>query len=257
MSLLQTISFLTPVAFAQAVAVPLIAAGALIALRRRTTDRWLPPTAFLSGMAGAYTLNNALLRLLPPVLASGTVPATVREAWLSAFVEGALPEEITKGACCLAFLLTWRRVDTRALPLIGAFVGLGFALHENLDYAVTTPGMRVTASHSHGTLGLILGSLLQRARGKADWRPPARLLAFLSAFGVPILLHGLWNVAVGLTDVYESPARPNPAGTPTGAQVGAMLLWAAVFITETAWGVRILRRLRRNSEERCGKQSAS
>jgi RsiW-degrading membrane proteinase PrsW (M82 family) len=206
-------------------------------------------TAFLSGLLGAYSLHESILRKLPSVLPDGQIlVATTGQAWLSGFVDAAIPEEFAKGVWIFVILVACRRSSSRHGALIGGLVGLGFALRENLSYAQTAPEWRLMAACSHAAWGVIMGSLLQRAMIDSPWR----FRAMVGAFIPPVLLHGLLGTSIFLVEACESKSGLNPsqalATTVMGpALFSAMLMTFAVNIFSIAWAIRIIRRVRRSS----------
>jgi RsiW-degrading membrane proteinase PrsW (M82 family) len=238
---------LTTIAIGKSVAFPVLIAGVLVALLRRSGNPWCLLAAFLSGVLGAFSLNDSILRNLPSMLPDGQVQATTTgQAWLSGFVDAAIPEEIAKGVWILVFLIGWRQYSSRHGALIGGLVGLGFALRENLSYAQTAPEWRVMAAFSHAAWGVIMGNLLQRAVIDTPWRFHAILWAFIP----PILLHGLLDSSIFLVEAYESKTGLNPTQSQATAVLSPVLFFAmlttfAVDIFSIAWAIRVIRILRR------------
>lgn len=106
-----------------------------------------------------------------------------------------LREEISKLALFALFLpwLLWRRQPGLAL-LTGAFVGLGFALEENIDYYQEVAGgvawgRFVSANFLHvamtGICGHALYEMLRTRFGRAD--------QFIAAFAAVVAAHGVYD----------------------------------------------------------------
>ena len=238
---------LTTIAICKAVVFPALVAGVLVALLRRSGNPWCLLAAFLSGVLGAFSLNGSILRNLPAVLPDSQIQAaTTGQAWLSGFVDAAIPEEFAKGVWILVFLVGWRKYSSSHGALIGGLVGLGFAMRENLSYALTAPEWRVMGAFSHAAWGVIMGSLLQRAVIDSVWCFRAILWAFIP----PILLHGLLDASIFLVEAYESKTGLNPSQSEAPAVLSpgllsAMLTTFAVDIFSIAWAIRIIRVVRR------------
>jgi|GEM_PF-6587643 len=234
----------------QAIALPVVLGLMLMVLLRRTAHPIVAVAALLFGGWGAMRLTGMLLSRLPSVLPEGQLLAsTPAQAWESGLLEAAIPEEVAKGIIMAVFILAARRIyGTRTGPLLGGMVGLGFALFENLMYAMTEPGYRVMAVLSHGSWGIILGWLLQQAMFAARLKPLKVLLAFIPT----IMLHGLMDALIFLMDVLEVrygadlAAEDIPASallTALGLVLGSML----ISIGELAWATVIVWRTRRES----------
>jgi RsiW-degrading membrane proteinase PrsW (M82 family) len=133
--------------------------------------------------------------------------------WLAAgeaaFLMAAIPEEVLKVSIIANIALRARDFDEPMDGVVyGTAVGLGFAALENVLYVVGSDtqwiGVAITRAALsvpfHAALGAIAGAYIVRARfggalgaHKGDrWRRP-RL--FLSAWLIPIVLHGLFDTS--------------------------------------------------------------
>lgn len=238
---------LAAVAVIKSAATPLALGLLLTKLLRRSANPWVLLAAFAAGGLGAFSINSSILRNLPSMLPSEQIHATtVQQAWLSAFVEAAIPEELAKGIWTLVFLVGWRQYTRTHGGLIGGLIGLGFALRENLAFAQTAPEWRVMGAVSHGAWGIILGSLLERAIGRIRARFPAVAAAFLPT----ILLHGLIDGSIFLVEAFESETGLNPETADTAAVASPVLLMEmaltlAIDALSIAWAIRWIRQIRR------------
>jgi RsiW-degrading membrane proteinase PrsW (M82 family) len=154
---------LTLLAFGKSVAMPIVMAALLVAFARHSANLGCVLASFLAGILGAYSLNNSILRTLPAFTPTGQLQVTtVHHAWLSGFLEAALPEELSKGLWILVLLLGWRRYSSGHGALIGGLIGMGFALRENLSNALVAPEWRATPVLLHGAWGIIMGHLFSK-----------------------------------------------------------------------------------------------
>ena len=158
--------------------------------------RWLWPLAPL--LAGAFSVMPALSvagwqEVVHGMSADAPFP---QDLWY--YVGGVgLREELAKLAAGALFLpwLLWQRVPGRAL-FTGAFVGLGFALEENLNYYEQYGGgvavvRFLTANFMHAALsGLLLQALYQALRSRF-----ARVDGFLTALPMVVVVHGVYDYA--------------------------------------------------------------
>lgn len=109
-----------------------------------------------------------------------------------------LREELGKLAAAALFMpwLLWRRVPGRAV-LAGAFVGLGFALEENINYYTEYGGgvaftRLLTANFLHAALtGIVTHELYVVLRSRF-----ARVEGFLIALPAVAIVHGLYDYAL-------------------------------------------------------------
>jgi RsiW-degrading membrane proteinase PrsW (M82 family) len=229
-------------AIAKVVVVPIALGCLLTALMRRSASLWLLLAAFGAGFFGAFALNQLFLRYVPSMLPDGQVLAkTTAQAWLSGFVDAALPEELSKGIVILVFVVAGRRYAAHDGALIGGLVGLGFALRENVAYAQISPDLRGMAVLSHAAWGLIMGNLMQRAFVGERWRVGRLLWAFVP----PVLLHGVLDASIFLVEAYESqkgidPNEGDPSIEFSGVLLAEMLTTVAISIFETVWAIRII-----------------
>lgn len=238
---------LTGIALFKAVVFPITCALLLTALARRSANRWCMLAAFLSGGWGAFSLHSSIMRSLPSLQPSDQLQVTTAgQAWFSAFVEAAIPEEFSKGMWMLVFLVGWRQYTSGHGALLGGLVGLGFALRENLAYGQIAPEWRVMPTVCHGAWGVIMGSLLQHAGTGPRWSFPR------IAWGlVPTtLLHGLLDGSMFLVEAHESQTGLSPANPQPDAAASPLLLvqMAGTFIVallSLVWSIRIVRALRR------------
>ncbi len=129
-----------------------------------------------------------------------------------------LREELCKLALAALFM-PWllRRRSPGAALMTGAFVGLGFAFEENLDYyqdhGIGVALVRfLSANFLHVALsGIATHSLYDMLRSRF-----ARAQAFVSTFGTVVVAHALYD--------YQSPAMPELSGY-LSMLVLAMIAW--------------------------------
>lgn len=198
----------------------------------RKIDKYEPEpwnTMGLAFLAGCISVIPALI--IEELLGGGAggFVGTVYEA----FIVAAMTEELCKGGLGLLFM--WRRREFNEVMDGMVYFGLahmGFAITENLEYifvgskgniaqALMTGFTRTTtAVPLHVINGMIMGYHIGLARYATDSR--TRTLNWVKAFGIPILLHGVYDVAA-MNDI-----KINTISDLLRAGFGTALLYAAV-----------------------------
>jgi protease PrsW len=193
---------------------------------------------------GVATLPAVLLVAAPLSLLLGSIPIPGAHlaGFLAAFLTAAMPEEFFKLLVLRGYCARHRDFNEPMDGVVyGAVASLGFATLENVLY-VTAMGFTaavvraLTAVPTHASLGAIMGYYVGRAKFHANERTRAYVLAYF----VPMVLHGLYDYP-GLTAL-ELQARNLPA------EHGAMFLTLGVFVTLCACAVRSTRRARADQE---------
>lgn len=117
------------------------------------------------------------------------------EIFLYSFVIVAFLEEFFK-FISLRYFMYYRRVFNEPIDGIvyGVMIGMGFATLENLYFVLEggwqTGVLRMfTAVPAHAVFGIIMGYYT----GKAKYISERNLEFTIKAFGVPVVLHGLYN----------------------------------------------------------------
>ncbi|QDT15903.1 PrsW family glutamic-type intramembrane protease [Alienimonas californiensis] len=248
---------LTAAAVVKAIFIPLASAIVLAFFFRRSAPPRRVTAAFFIGGWGAFLLHSAILRSVPPVLPPDQFyAATLGQAFTSAFVEAAVPEEFAKGGWILLFLYIWRNEFSPHGAFAGALIGLGFSMRENLAYAATVEEWRGFAVMSHGAWGAVTGRLLQWALET----PPGRFWKALWAFVPSILLHGLMDAMIFVVDVLEPPVTGVSAKTHPQEDVGLaslipMLGACAAALFSWIWAIRCLRLARQRMQRIAGRSA--
>ncbi|WP_442511333.1 PrsW family glutamic-type intramembrane protease [Novipirellula sp. SH528] len=210
-----------------------------------------------SGFA-SFVLALVLSRILMPVeaFAAGD-PGSVRTGLASAFLGAALPEELARIMVSICTIAAVRNVAGREVVVTCGMIGLGFALFENMLYALTTASgvelivERAAPTVSHGATALIMGAFLERAISSGRRR---RIGLFLLTLAVPCLLHGLYDFGAFVLEVCEFPDIPDEPNLadlkPLVAILAPMLLISSVGLVELIWGGRIVYGLRKQAGSR-------
>lgn len=181
------------------------------------TRRWLWPLVPLS--VGIISVWPVLTLAAWQEQTNGLTPDAPFPLDVLYFVAGVgLREELGKLAAVALFIpwLLWRKLPGQAL-LTGAFVGLGFALEENINYYTEYGGAVVlvrflTANFLHAALtGLVAQELYTVLRTRF-----ARVEGFLITLPAVVVVHGLYDYAASST-------------------VGGLDLLAMVLLAITAW----------------------
>ena len=106
---------------------------------------------------GNATMQNFVAKL-PAVIGS----------LLGAFLGAGLPEEIFKGIVLIIAILIFKPKKVYEYCLMGAAVGFGFTIMEELAYmntpSLTTVAMRALHLPAHMTLNMLMGELFGRAK---------------------------------------------------------------------------------------------
>jgi RsiW-degrading membrane proteinase PrsW (M82 family) len=151
-----------------------------------------------TALAGGVLSIGIVLLLFPVMLLAMAWDAGPARNVATAFFGAAIPEEAAKLFVLAVIVLRRRDADFRRDAIFcGGLIGLGFALVENFLYVssaqdwLTVASLRATlAVPGHVIWGLVMGALVVRAAmGRGSW---------LSAFLVPMMLHGFYNSSVFL-----------------------------------------------------------
>lgn len=154
-------------------------------------------TFFVGALMALPVVAVNYLILQPLAVALGVAAGAGKAPW-EAFVTAALTEEFFKLAAVL--LVAYRNPNFNE-PFDGivytAAASLGFAALENVLYVLqgglTTGLVRAVLSvPGHGVFGIIMGYYVGRAKF-ADGHL-RKVTLFLGALGLPVLLHGLFNL---------------------------------------------------------------
>ncbi len=187
-----------------ALALALFAAGLwyfiLVAHSDHGQWRWLRPMPPL--MAGVLSVWPTLTLVAWQDFTEGMTPDAPFPHDLIYYVLGVgLREEVCKLALFTLFLpwLLWRRQPGLAL-LTGAFVGLGFALEENINYYREGGGVAwarfVSANFLHIAMtGICAHSLYEMLRTRF-----ARADEFIASFAAIVTAHGVYDWLLGQGD---------------------------------------------------------
>lgn len=187
-----------------ALALTLFAAGlwyfVLVAHSDRGRWRWLSP--LLPMMAGVLSIWPTLTLVAWQDITEGMTADAPFPHDLIYYVLGVgMREEVCKLVLFTLFLpwLLWRRQPGLAL-LTGAFVGLGFALEENISYyqegGAVAWGRFVTANFLHIAMtGICAHSLYEMLRTRF-----ARADQFIASFAAIVAAHGVYDWLLGQGD---------------------------------------------------------
>jgi RsiW-degrading membrane proteinase PrsW (M82 family) len=148
---------------------------------------------------------------------------------LKAFVAAALPEETAKFLILTAYCAKRSAFDEPMDGLVyGVTASLGFAALENISYVFHEPDYprwfavasirAVSAVPSHGVDGAVMGFFI----GLRHAIPARRTQLTRAAWGVPVVMHGLYDL---------------------GAFIGIPVLWFAVFVVQVGMAKRMLAKL--------------
>jgi protease PrsW len=151
-----------------------------------------------------------------------------------AFVVAAMTEEFCKGGMTYAFM--WKKPAFNEVMDGVVYFGvghMGFAVTENLKYILFNTGGNVyaglmtafvrttTAVPLHVVVGMIMGYHMGMARYTQD--PKERTKHFIEAFGIPILLHGFYDLAA-----FNKDGKIQDMSSLVRVGFGSALMYAAV-----------------------------
>lgn len=171
-------------------------------------------------------LPVALAGIGAAALTSAAASALARDFTL-AFLGSSLPEELARFG--VFYMFAWRRGGF-ARPLdgliFGAVVSLGFSSAENLLYGLTLGWQMALlklaiATPIHLALGVMMGGLLVIATGA---KHPRRGIAFALALLLPILLHGIYDLAI-----LSAMGEPAPGASDAARLIVPVLCYAIVI----------------------------
>ena len=219
----------------------------------------LVPIAFgmatfdISGFTGIKVyLGNAttqeFVAKLPAVLGS----------ILGAFLGAGLPEEIFKGIVLIIAILIFKPKKVYEYCLMGAAVGFGFTIMEELAYmntpSLTTVAMRALHLPAHMTLNMLMGELFGRAKYNRLNGKGLQVSKYILGFLAPALLHTTFDAfASNNRLILYSIANNN-----TGAEfwIGSLLMTAA-FVGFAVFIYAMLIRLKKKTQEFCAMETVS
>lgn len=226
---------------------PFLVAVVLVQLMGKRLPVWLSATGCLFGGGVTYLMNYLLLRAVIPAFEDGDSRSDAA-AWYGGFVEAAIPEDVTRFIVCLTSVLIFSKRLNLPPELLGGLVALGFAWLENLDYARTQPEWRLLAVVSHASSGIILGAFLRHglANGAVHWLP------LVGALMVPLMLHGLFDVAYFMVENLEHRFGLDQKNTNTPVP-WQMFPWIGLHLStiaiEIGWAIATVRKLRKAHAE--------
>ena len=161
-----------------------------------------------------------------------------------AFLDAALPEELTKFAVLVLFCMRHSHFDEPMDGLVyGMTASLGFAGLENIFYLMDAGDEWVEVAlvraflsvPSHGLDGAIMGFFAALAR----FEPQRAVRWWFLSLAVPICLHGLYNTPLFLADI--------GAASSDDAMRGLYVLLPLLVVgVEVVWAARLFRRLNRD-----------
>lgn len=174
----------------------------------------------------------------------------------SAFLGAAIPEELFKFLVVTRYSARQPEFNEAMDGIVyGATASLGFATIENLLYSFGDLGTALlrafTAVPGHAFVGAILGYYVGQSRFGLGRRPSVWL-----GLVVAIILHGLYDfplLAIG--------KLASDTGELSDAQalliLGLVVFVLAVLFIEAVWTFRLVRRLRREQEQRLAEATES
>jgi protease PrsW len=210
-----------------------LAPGAALLWYIRRLDKFEPEPwnmiwrAFFAGVisvAPAFVIEKTIGIKIPGFV--GTI--------YSAFIVAGVTEEMCKGG--LAYLAMWKRPEFNEVMDGLVYFGvahMGFAITENLLYVIINPQGNIvqalmtafarttTAVPLHVINGMIMGYHMGMARFATD--PAARRKNMIQAFAIPILLHGIYDVAA-----FNSDGKVTTLTDLFSVGFGTALMYAAV-----------------------------
>lgn len=191
--------------------------------------------AFFGGML-AIPLDFLVIYLI------GLIIPPIESVTYTAFLQAGIPEELSKFA--ILMLIIWRNKNFNEYMdgiVYATFLGLGFALVENIGYVFDseiggfgTAFMRAMLSvPGHFLFAVIMGYFLSLAK----FNPGKKSLYLFLSFAVAALAHGLFDWLLMVSSSIN-------------AYASGILLIAFIVLDVVLWrvGIRYIRRHRENSQ---------
>ena len=199
---------------------------------------------------GVLSVIPVMVVELPTARLLGGVSNAYLRGLQDAFLVAAVPEEFFKFLVLVLYCARHREFNEPMDGIIyGVSASLGFATFENGLY-VAKGGFSIailralTAVPCHAFLGAIMGYYVGQAHFNV--RQPRVLL--LGAWGVPTLLHGLYDFPLLTLQSMRSGIHGAVDAEPL-VSFGLILLTLLVLFFEGEWAVRAVRRLRRIQQQ--------
>lgn len=169
-----------------------------------TQISWLQALLPIAGGVASFFLSMYMLvalSLLIKVLGLSVANADtfIKSVFVALLTAGA-PEELTKLIFIIIAILIFRKniKNVYEYILIGAAVGIGFTIPEEFGYASdeSINWIRLLTLFGHMVYGIIMAKYLGVARyNKINGKP--RLLQYVLAIAIPILIHTLYDACTG------------------------------------------------------------
>ena len=182
----------------------------------------------------------------------------ILESISGAFLGAGLPEEIFKGIVLIVAILIFKPKKVYEYCLMGAAVGFGFTIMEELAYMGTpklsTVAMRALHLPAHMTLNILMGELFGRAKYNRLNGKGLQVSKYILAFLAPAILHTIFDAfASNNRLILYSIANNN-----TGAEfwIGSLLMTAA-FVGFAVFIYAMLIRLKKKTQEFCAMETVS
>lgn len=225
---------------------PLLAVSAIVPsllllwyFNKRDTFPEPPRVVWATFGLGVLTVVPVLTFALPMGKLVAFLPGPYADAFYTAFVLAAIPEEFFKFTVVFFYASRHKEFDELMDGFVyGVAASLGFATLENVLYVsqggLTVAVLRsVTAVPCHTLLGAMMGYLI------AHWRlvPNRRGRTLFAAWFFPMLLHGIYDFPILLLKAY------NTSGEAVGYHGLWMLFVPAMLIFCWLWVRKRIRRL--------------
>ena len=215
------------------------------------SDRYPEPGRLLRGtfLWGIAIAAPAVILALALGVYEDSVVNPLLFGLYSAFFGAAIPEELFKFLVVTRYSARHPEFNEAMDGVVyGATASLGFATLENLLYSFGDLGTALlralTAVPGHAFLGAILGYYVGQSRFGLGRRPSAWL-----GLVVAIILHGLYDFP--LLAIGKLSNQGGEISDTNALLILALVVFVlAVLFIEAVWAVRLVRRLRREQEQR-------
>ena len=185
------------------------------------------------------------------------LPAIV-ESFIGAFLSAGMPEELYKGIVLIILIFIFKPKKVYEYILMGAGVGLGFTIMEELAYMetpqLTTALVRGIALPAHMSLNMVMGEFLGKAKYNKLHGKGSQIMNYILAFLAPAFLHTLY-------DAFAANNRMVMNATVSGETGAEFWIGSALFVLVlVAFPIFIyywLYRCKKKTQEFCAMETVS
>lgn len=173
---------------------------------------------------------------------AGNIANPVLKALARAFLGAGLAEELAKLLMILLSFRLFRPKNLYEYILIGAAVGTGFTIHEEVLYAGSLAGIgRMVTVAMHMVYGVIMAYRLGMARYKKLRGESGVNKERVLALALPVLLHTVYDASTVFNPAIDA-LEDNDA-----LQLASIVIGVAALLVGAVWQVLVLVRLKKQA----------